>query len=448
MLNYNSIQILLVDDEVSIRRLVEKEIGDARRIVSTAGSAAQAFDLIRRRVFDVIVLDIRLPDADGMELLDQFREAVPDVAVIFITGHGNIDGAVEAMKRGAYDYIAKPFSLDRLELVIEKAYQRVCLQRENRLLRHAQSYQPPSLFVGGSPAVQQIHFLIEKVAPTDVPVLITGESGSGKDVVANAVHLRSKRAEQPLIIKDCGTLQKELVRSELFGHCKGAFTGAVRSQEGLLTLAHRGTLFLDEIGELPADVQASLLRFLETRTYRRVGEQQERAVDVRFLFATHRNLEHEVKCGRFHEALFHRINVFHIELPPLRRRKEDIPLLVEYFLRTLAAGRSPAQVSKAVMQRLMSYDWPGNIRELRNVIERGIILCENGLITPKSLPHNLSDQSSQSPGDEPPLLLSLVEKRHILRVLEMAAGNRSQAADMLGISRKTIYRKLKEFGLE
>jgi two-component system NtrC family response regulator len=448
MLNYNPIQILLVDDEESIRRLVQKEIGDARRIVSTAGSAAQAFDLIRRRVFDVIVLDIRLPDADGMELLDQFREAVPDVAVIFITGHGNIDGAVEAMKRGAYDYIAKPFSLDRLELVVEKAYQRVCLQRENRLLRHTQSYQPPSLFVGGSALVQQIHFLIEKVAPTDVPVLITGESGSGKDVVAHAVHLRSKRAEQPLIIKDCGTLQKELVRSELFGHCKGAFTGAVRSQEGLLTLAHQGTLFLDEIGELPTDVQASLLRFLETRTYRRVGEQQERAVDVRFLFATHRNLDQEVKCGRFHEALFHRINVFHIELPPLRRRKEDIPLLVEYFLRTLAAGRSPAQVSQAVMQRLMAYDWPGNIRELRNVIERGIILCENGLITPKALPHNLSAESSQSPGDEPPLLLSQVEKRHILRMLELAGGNRSQAADMLGISRKTIYRKLKEFGLE
>ncbi|MGC9197023.1 MAG: sigma-54-dependent transcriptional regulator [Syntrophobacteraceae bacterium] len=448
MLNYNPIQILLVDDEVSIRRLVEKEIGDTRRIVSTAGSAAQAFDLIRRRVFDVIVLDIRLPDADGMELLDQFREAVPDVAVIFITGHGNIDGAVEAMKRGAYDYIAKPFSLDRLELVIEKAYQRVCLQRENRLLRHTQSYQPPSLFVGGSASVQQIHFLIEKVAPTDVPVLITGESGSGKDVVAHAVHLRSKRAEQPLIIKDCGTLQKELVRSELFGHCKGAFTGAVRSQEGLLTLAHQGTLFLDEIGELPTDVQASLLRFLETRTYRRVGEQQERAVDVRFLFATHRNLEQEVKCGRFHEALFHRINVFHIELQPLRRRKEDIPLLVEYFLRTLAAGRSPAQVSKAVMQRLMSYDWPGNIRELRNVIERGIILCENGLITPNALPHNLSAESSQSAGAEPLLLLSQVEKRHILRILELAGGNRAQAADMLGISRKTIYRKLKEFGLE
>lgn len=448
MLNYNPIQILLVDDEDSIRRLAEKEIANVRRVVETAGSAREAFDLIRKKQFDVIVSDIRLPDGDGLDLLEKYREAVADVEVILITGHGNIDSAVEAMKSGAYDYITKPFTLDRLELVIEKAYQRVCLQRENRLLRHTQSYQPPSLFVGGAAPVQQIHFLIDKVAPTNVPVLITGESGAGKDVVARAVHLRSMRATQPLIIKNCATLQKELMRSELFGHCKGAFTGAEQSQEGLLALAHQGTLFLDEIGELPADVQASLLRVLENQTYRRIGEKQERQVDVRFLFATHRNLAEEVRTGRFHEALFHRVNVFHIEIPPLRQRKEDIPLLVEYFLRALAAGRPMCQVSKPVMHRLLAYDWPGNVRELRNVIERGIILAENGIITLRALPHNLCADCEPADEENPLPALADMEKRHILRILEVSQGNRSQAADMLGISRKTLYRKLKEFGME
>ncbi len=448
MLSFNPIQILLVDDEESIRRLVEKEIGSIRRIVRTAGSGKQAFELVRQQQFDVILLDVRLPDADGMELMEQFREAIPDVEVILITGHGNIDSAVEAMKMGAYDYIPKPFTLERLELVIERAYQRVRLQRENRLLRHTQSYQPPSLFVGASQSVQHIHFLIEKVAPTNAPVLITGESGSGKDVVARSIHMSSKRAEQPLIIKNCGTLQKELINSELFGHCKGSFTGAVDSQEGLMGLAHQGTMFLDEIGELPPDVQASLLRVLETQTYRRVGDKQERQVDIRFLFATHRNLAEEVSAGRFHEALFHRVNVFHIEVPPLRQRKEDIPLLVEYFLRVLSDGRPTCRVAKAVMQRMMAYDWPGNVRELRNVIERGIILAENGTITPQALPHNLSAGPTQPEIDERFLPLSEMEKRHILRILEHVDGNRSQAAEALGISRKTLYRKMKEFGLD
>ena len=448
MMNNKQINILLVDDEESIRRLAEKEISNLRRIVRTAGSARQAFELVRERQFDIVVLDVRLPDANGLELLERFQEAVPDAEVIFITGHGNIDSAVEAMRMGAYDYITKPFALDRLELVIEKAYQRVCLQRENRLLRHTQSYHPPSLLIGAAPQVQQIQFLIEKVAPTDVPVLITGESGSGKDVAARAVHLRSQRAEQPLIIKNCGTLQKELMRSELFGHCKGAFTGALDSQEGLLSLAHHGTLFLDEIGELPADVQASLLRVLENKTYRRVGDKQERQADVRFLFATHRNLASEVREGRFHEALFHRINVFHIEIPPLRQRREDIPLLVEYFLRVLSAGRPACQVTKSVMQRLITYDWPGNVRELRNVIERGIILSENGYITPRALPSNMSCDCPEPDVDESFLPLEEMEKRHILRVLDKVGGNRSQAADALKISRKTLYRKLKEFGLE
>ena len=449
MVVFNHIQILVVDDEESIRRLAEKELANSRRTVRTAATAREAFELIRRQQFDVVVLDIRLPDGDGLDLLEKFREAIPDVEVILITGHGNIDSAVEAMKIGAYDYITKPFTLDRLELVIEKAYQRVCLQRENRLLKHTQS-RPTSFprIVGHSHMVRHVLYLVAKVAPTNVPVLITGESGVGKDVVANAIHSHSRRAEQPLIIKNCATLQKELILSELFGYCKGAFTGATESREGLMALAHQGTLFLDEIGELPLEVQASLLRVLENQTYRRVGDKQERHVDVRFIFATNRNLEEEVKMGRFQEALYHRLNVFQIDILPLRQRKEDIPFLIEHFLVLLSGDQPPCRISKDAMQALLNYNWPGNIRELRNVIERGIILSENGMITPNALPKAIVEQiGSDGTGgtDHAFLTLDEIEKRHILRAIEHANGNRSHAADLLGIGRKTLYRKLKEY---
>jgi len=447
MVIFSPIRILVVDDEESIRRLIEKELGSVRRSVRTADSARQAFEIIEQQQFDVIVLDIRLPDGDGIELLEKFKQTLPDVEVILITGYGNVDNAVEAMKLGAYDYITKPFTLDRVELVVEKAYQRVCLQRENRLLRHTQTYHPLPRFVGRSPCVEQTQYLIEKVAPTNVPVLITGESGAGKDVVTSAIHARSQRAEQPLIIKNCGTLQKELMRSELFGYCKGAFTGANETHDGLIALAHEGTLFLDEIGELPLEVQAALLRVLETGTYRRIGDKHERQVDVRFLFATNRNLVEESRIGNFHEALYHRLNVFQIHIPPLRERKEDIPLLAEYFLGLLGANSSPCRISKSVMECLMNYSWPGNVRELRNVIERGIILAENGIIAESALPFELTQQRDVSTMDIPLIPLIELEKHHIRRVMDSVDGNRSQAAGILGIARKTLYRKLKEYGL-
>jgi len=445
---FDSINILVVDDEESIRRLAEKELSNTRRVVRTADTASRAFDLMRQQQFDVIVLDIRLPDGCGIELFEKFREIMPGVEIILITGHGNIENAVEAMKMGAYDYITKPFTLDRLELVIEKAYQRACLARENRLLRHTQSCQPLPRFVGLSSAIRNIQYLIEKVAPTNAPVLITGESGSGKDVVARAIHFQSRRSQQPLITKNCGTLQKELMRSELFGHAKGAFTGAAESKEGLLDLAHQGTLFMDEIGELPLEVQASFLRLLENSTYRRVGEKHERKVDIRFLFATNRNLPDEIKAGKFHEALYHRLNIFPVHIPALRERKEDIPVLVEYFLGLLGEGRPACRMSKGAMEYLVAYDWPGNVRELRNVIERGVILCENGMITPADLPREMVLQQSRDPTSDSPLLtLEELEKRHIGKVLDLTGGNRSRAADILGIGRKTLYRKMKDYRL-
>ncbi len=295
-----SYKVLVVDDEESILKLLSKELSSPERIVQTANCAKTAREMVRKERYEVIVSDIRLPDGDGLELLTEFKDMEPDVEVILITGHGNIDNAVEAIRIGAYDYITKPFRLDRVELVVDRAWQRVCLTRENRSYRHSQQCETASSqLIGSSSPIKQIRHLINKVAPTNVPVLITGESGAGKDVVAHAIHCASQRSAKPMIVKNCATLQKELSRSELFGHTKGSFTGATENCDGLMTFAHTGTLFLDEIGELPMEVQASLLRVLESHTFRRVGEKDERTVDIRFLFATNRNLAKEVEEGRF-----------------------------------------------------------------------------------------------------------------------------------------------------
>jgi two-component system NtrC family response regulator len=438
----NAYSVLVVDDEPSIGKLLKKELSSPARAVQTAESAHQAREMLRRSIYEVVVLDLRLPDADGLDLLVEIRQYQPDVEVIIITGHGNIDSAVEAMKLGALDYITKPFNLEELELIVERAYQRVCLRFENRQLKHAQVRDKPQQIVGNSAAVKQIRFLIDKVAPTDVPVLITGESGSGKEVAATAIQARSRRADKPYVIKNCATLQKELARSELFGYVKGSFTGATENREGLMTFANKGTMFLDEIGELPLEVQASLLRTLENKTYRRVGDKDERTTDIRLLFATNRNLAREVEAGRFHEALYHRINVFNIELPPLRERKEDIPLLVDYFLGRVQGG--VYRIADRAMSCLINYQWPGNIRELRNVIERGVILSEGGVITENALPRELSLKAE---GENDFLSLEAVEREHIAKVLACFGNNRTLAAGALGISRKTLYRKIREYSI-
>lgn len=443
-----SFSVLVVDDEVSILKLLKKELATEGRVVDTAENAAQARELVRKNDYDILVLDIKLPDGDGLDLLVEFRERIPDVEIIMITGHGDIDDAVEAMKIGAYDYITKPFNLDKIELVIERAYQRVRLTRENRSLKVSREATSPLRLIGNSAAIKHVRYLIEKVAPTEVPVLITGPSGAGKDVVAQSIHDLSERAENPYIVKNCGTLQKELARSELFGHTKGSFTGATESREGLMTFANKGTLFLDEIGELPLEVQASLLRVLESKSYRRVGEKEERKTDVRFLFATNRNLAEEVENGNFHEALFHRINVFNVEVPPLRERIEDVPVLVEFFLGRLCANLDRCTVTDKAMQCLMLYEWPGNVRELRNVIERSIILSESGLITEGALPREIASAGAGLGGDAPAFFsLEHMERDHIAKALTYYDGNRLQAAKALGIGRKTLYRKIQKYHL-
>jgi two-component system NtrC family response regulator len=300
---FETIHILVVDDEASIRRLAEKELASERRLITTSSSAHNALRVFKRHAFDVVMLDMRLPDGDGLDLLTRFQELAPEIQVVIITAFADVDNAVQAMKLGAYDYITKPFDLDRLEMVIEKAFQRASLQRENRLLRHTQAEDRPIKLIGQSKKMDQVRYLIRKVAPTQVPVLLTGESGTGKTAVARSIHDLSSRSQTPMVIKNCATLHKDLVRSELFGHRKGAFTGADQSREGLLTFAHKGTLFLDEIGELSMDVQGALLRVLETQTFRRVGDKDEQHVDIRFIFATNKDLRTEVEAGRFSEAL-------------------------------------------------------------------------------------------------------------------------------------------------
>ncbi len=438
----DNMQVLIVDDEQLIRHLVEKELGSQRRRITGAGSVKEALKLFRQETFDLVLLDMRLPDGDGLDLLAQLQEIAPEVQMVVITGYGDVDNAVQAMKMGAYDYITKPFDLDRLALVMEKAFQRTCLQRENRLLRSTQQAKVTPKLVGQSTALEEVRFLVRKVAPARVPVLLTGESGTGKNVVAQLIHEMSDRGKQPLITKNCGTFQKDLLRSELFGYRKGAFTGANESYEGLLSFAHRGTLFLDEIGELSHEIQSALLRVIENQTFRRVGEKDEKKVDVRFIFATNRDLHAEVEAGRFSEAMYHRLNVFNICLPALRNRKEDIPALIEYFLGRLCPGDCRARISDRAMQCLLAYDWPGNVRELQNVLERGLILSEGELITEQSLPLELAGRISGSAPSAPFLPLREIERQHIQAVLQFVGGSRTRAAEILGIGRKTLYRKL------
>lgn len=447
MYTTGAINLLVVDDEPSIRRLAQKALAAPDRVVTTADSAEKAMRLAGGQDFDVVLLDIRLPDSTGLGLLERFRERLPDVEVIMITAYAEVATAVEAMKMGAYDYITKPFSLERIKLVIEKAYQRSLLQRENRILRRTRAAKPECKLIGHSLPIKQITYLIGKVAPTQAPVLITGESGAGKDVVANTIHNMSSCADRPLIIKNCGTFNKELLRSELFGYRKGAFTGATESRDGLLSLANNSSLFLDEVGELSLELQSMLLRVLESQTYRRVGDTEECKVNIRFLFATNRDLAKEVEAGRFHEALYHRLNIFCIDIPPLRERKEDIPALTQYFLGHLYPDRPPYKSTPMVEECFQSYHWPGNVRELRNVIERAIILSENDLITTGNLPQDIVKSFAGPEGGGAFPTLEQSERQLIVRVLNHVNANRTVAAKMLGIGRKTLYRKMCKFKL-
>jgi DNA-binding NtrC family response regulator len=451
----HSIALLAVDDDDEFRSVVARRFQRRGCDVTHTASPVQALRLAEERRFDVAILDIAMPEMDGVKLLERLRQVAPDTQVIMLTGQGTIETAIRAMKLGAYDYLTKPCELAELEVQVQRAYEKGLLARENQnlktLLRRS---EPPTEIIGRSAALKQVLRLIEKVAPTDSTVLIQGESGTGKELVARAIHQASPRAGKPLVVINCAALQETLLESELFGHEKGAFTSAVSSKEGLFEVADGGTLFIDEIGEMAGGLQAKLLRVLEDGRFRRVGSTKEMKADVRILAATNKDLAKEAAAGRFREDLYYRLNVITIPLPPLRDRLDDIPLLVNHFLRSGARG--PRSIEPEALQALQGYSWPGNVRELANVTERARILAEGPCITLRDLPggivhpavaesNGLRDRTTVPRSQDH---LDELERQHVQRILDTEGGNKARAARALGISRRKLYRLLEKYGLE
>ncbi len=444
-----SIRLLLVDDDDDLRQDLAQLFRKQGHQVTAAVSGEDALNKAAHTRFDVALLDLHLPGMSGIELLARLKEQQPELEALMLTAHSSIETAVEAMRRGAYDYLTKPFRTSDLEIHVQKAFEKVQLQRRQQQWLQQLSYESPRYrLVGSSPAMRKVVALIEKVAATDATVLVRGASGTGKELVARALHTNSPRRTRPIVTINCAALQENLLESELFGHEKGAFTGAVAAKPGLVEVAEGGTLFIDEIGEMAAGLQAKLLRVLEDGHYRRVGGTQEMNADVRVIAATHRDLAEEIKSGRFREDLFYRLNVVSIFLPPLRERREDIPELIEHFLTTRQVGPLRSRVDAEALKALQAYSWPGNIRELANVLERAQILAENHVITPEDLPENILASAATPYQGGNPRHLEEVERRHVRTVLQEEKGNKVHAARVLGISRRSLYRLIEKYQLE
>lgn len=440
--------ILFVDDEASFRTLTSRELARAGYRVEQAGNLTEARRALGRQSFDLVLLDVRMPDGSGLDLLPEVREHWPATEVVMLTAYGTVEEAIRAMKQGAHDFLTKPCRLSELEAVLAKALEKQALQRNNDALsRDVQRMTPGSAIIGDTSDMKEMFHLLERVAPTDTTVLIRGESGVGKEVVAREVHRLSLRARQPFIVVDCASLHENLLQSELFGHEKGAYTGAISLKRGLFEVSHGGTIFLDEIGELTPALQVRLLRVLQDHTFRRLGGNADITVDVRVIAATNRSLEVMIKEKAFREDLFFRLSVVPLVIPPLRQRRDDIPRLVEHFVRTSSVvPKRGATVSPDGMDVLLRYGWPGNVRELENVIERALILCDDGVIGPEHLPMGLrmAPAFEPEPGQGEWPSLEDVELRYIRRVLDHCKGHRQNAARILGISERNLYRKLKE----
>ena len=450
-------RILVVDDEVELMRALCDSL-QGQYQTKGVSSPAEALDILEHGDFDLMLSDLMMPEMDGIQLLRKALEFDPNLVGIIMTGQGTISTAVEAMKVGAFDYVLKPFKLQAILPVLARGMEVRRLRIENvRLRQYVErlTYKSPRLhIIGNSPGMKKVLQLIEKVAPTDATVLIRGPSGAGKELVAQALHHNSLRKDQPMVTINCAALQETLLESELFGHEKGAFTGAANTKRGLFELAEGGTLFIDEIAEMSPGMQAKLLRVLENGHYRRVGGTQEYHADVRVIAATNKLLEDEQKAGRFREDLFYRLNVIAIPLPPLKERREDIPHLIEHFLSTRQIGKIRCQIDTEAMEALVHYDWPGNIRELANVIERAQILAEDNRITLDDLPDNLltappkeADKATES-DNKPSITLRDIERNHVREILQQAKGNKVHAARALGISRRALYRLIDKYRLE
>jgi DNA-binding NtrC family response regulator len=444
------LHLLIVDDDEQLRQTLVRRFQRQGMSVTAAGSGEEALKRANAARFDVALLDLHLPGMDGVAVLGKLKEQQPELEALLLTAHGSIETAILAMKKGAYDYLTKPFHLPELEVHVQKAYEKVRLARRERQWIEQLRYESPRYrLVGSSPALLKVVQLLEKVAPTDATVLVRGASGTGKELVARALHVNSGRRDRPLVTINCAALTESLLESELFGHEKGAFTGAVQAKPGLVEVAEGGTLFIDEIGEMASGLQSKLLRVLEDGHYRRVGGTQEQRADVRVVAATNRVLEDELKAGRFREDLYYRLNVVAIYLPPLRERRQDIVELAEHFLTTRQVGPVRARLDARALKALMHYDWPGNVRELANVLERAQILAEDHVIAADDLPEAVV-ATAPAGGDsaEDPGYLRAVERRHVVEVLRREQGNKVRAAKALGISRRALYRLIAKYRLE
>jgi DNA-binding NtrC family response regulator len=446
-------KILVVDDEINIREALAALLEGDGHCVRSAASSEQALEFLREDQFDVVISDLRMNGRSGLDLLRWIRDSCPATEVIILTAYGTVEGAVNAMKLGAYDYVAKPVDRERLGLLIDKALEKQHLSRENRNLRRRLSVKEEySNIIGNCARIRAIFKVISEVAPTNATVLITGESGTGKELIARAIHDRSIRREHPFVSVNCGALPDTLMESELFGYEKGAFTGAAATRIGRIELASQGTLFLDEVGDMSPKTQVDLLRILQDRELRRLGGTRPITVDVRFIAATNMDLKAEIDERRFREDLYYRLNVVPVVVPPLRERREDIPLLLDSFFREFCSiyQKPPKTLASRTLELLIQYSWPGNIRELRNLVERLVLLSRTDAIGPADLP----EQIRQAAGDDhPEITLQLdqplreAEKAIIGDVLSRVTHNRTMAARILGISLRALHYKIKRYGL-
>ncbi|MFQ5900606.1 MAG: sigma-54-dependent transcriptional regulator [Thermodesulfobacteriota bacterium] len=447
-------KILIVDDEKSIRESLAGILKDEGFEVSLARDGEDAVRMVKEVTPDVVMLDIWMPGIDGIEVLKHIKDRYPIIAVIMISGHGTIDTAVKATKLGAYDFIEKPLYLEKVILTVQHALEERKLKEENRLLRR--DIEKRYELIGESDPIHNLRGQIKRIAPTNSWVLITGENGTGKELVARNIHLLSKRKENPFVEVNCAAIPEDLIESELFGHEKGSFTGATGMRKGKFDLAHKGTIFLDEIGDMSLKTQAKVLRVLQEQNFVRVGGTENICVDVRVIAATNKDLKQEMENGNFREDLYYRLNVIPFHVPALRERKEDIPLFVKYFLKELVRnmGRYSKDITPDALTLLKAYQWPGNVRELKNLVESLIIMSPEDLITDRDLPDYIMENSKRDYDMDILSSNSLrearqeFEKEFILRKLEENKGSMSKTADCLGIERTSLYRKIKSYGID
>lgn len=444
--------ILIIDDEKNIREGLSAALELDGYSVKLAANGAEGLALIEKGDIDLVITDLRMPGISGEEVLAKVRGESPGIPVIVLTGHGSIDTAVDAMRNGAYDFLTKPLSLDRLSLIVKRALAGRELEiRHSSLQQELNAQASFESIIGKSAEMQRIFQMVRKAADSKASVLITGESGTGKELIANALHNLSPRKSNPFIKVHCAALSETLLESELFGHEKGAFTGAAARKRGRFELANTGTIFLDEIGEINQNVQIKILRVLQDKRFERVGGEETLEVDVRVIAATNRNLEGEIAQGRFREDLFYRLNVVHIQVPPLRDRKDDIPLMLNAFLDEFNRenNKSITGFDSRSRSALYKYDWPGNIRQLRNCVESAVVMCSGNEITLEDLPPTVRG-AAESNVIQVPVGITMAEAEKIIIQQNLASnqGNKSKTADILGIGRKTLHRKLEEYGEE